>query len=365
MMVHRAARRVARQVVVAAAAGALGASSATLSADSPGSNACPPSAATVGFSDALDRTSVGGVKIGGLSDLAYDPRTEEYVSVQDRSSDGSARLVFFRFPAAPQATRTLTLHQPDGAPYGLGTFDGEGVAVLPNGDYLVSSETQPSIVIFDRKGRQRGTLEIPARFRIIPNGQGVINGSLEALAVSPDGKFAYAMTGSSLTGDEPARGEGVLRRFLVYRSMPGGGYALARQVGYRVDHGNRVVAVAAYGEGRLLVMESAYDAVKGNSIRLYAVHGVDTASDVSAVRNLSDAPPGAVVGKMLVADLVRCPTMHATSPRPQINPLMDNYEGLQVDMSQGRRRARLHLVSDDGFSATQITRVLTLTADLP
>lgn len=364
-MVNRAARRVARRIAVAAVAGALGASSGVVSADKPGANACPPSAAAVGFSDALDKASVGGVKIGGLSGLAYDVRTEEYVSVQDRSSRGPARLVFFRFPAAPQATRTLTLLQPDGTPYGLGTFDGEDVAVLPNGDYVVSSETEPSIVVFDRKGRQRGTLEIPARFRVFPNGQGVASGSFEGLAVSPDGRSVYAMTERSLTGDEPARGEALWRRILVYRSAPGHGYVLARQIGYRVDPGNRVVSVAAYGAGRLLVMESAHDAAKGNGIRLYAVRGADTASDVSAVRNLSEAPPEAVVGKLLVADLVRCPSMGATSPSPQLNPLMDNYEGLQVDVSQSRGQARLHLVSDDGFSPARTTRVLTLTAHLP
>jgi hypothetical protein len=150
----------------------------------------------------------------------------------------------------------------------------------------------------------------------------------------------------------------------VYRAH-GGGYRLTRQIGYRVDPGNRIADVAAYGDGRLLVLEAAFNPAKGNTVRLYAVRGADRAPDVSAVPDLSAAPSGDVVRKELVSDLVHCPTLGATSPEPQTNPLLDNYEGLQVDASAGRRSARIHLISDDNFSALQVTRVLTLTARLP
>ncbi|PZG16470.1 esterase-like activity of phytase family protein [Nonomuraea aridisoli] len=363
-------KSVVRRFAVAAVAGALSATGAASAAHAatagePREAACPPSATAVGFSDALDKITIGATKVGGLSALAYDRVSREYVSVEDRSGTDAARLFFFRDPAKPEITRSLPLTKQDGTAYDVGNFDGEGVAVLPDGDYLVSSETEPSIMIFDRSGRQRGSLEVPARFRIAPNGEGADNAGLEGLSVSPDGRYVFAAMEGTLSGDKPATGEGVWRRLLVYRAEHDGGYALTRQIGYRVDPGNRIAEVAAYGDGRLLVMEAAYDAAMGNSVRLYAVRGADRASDVSAVRDLSAAPSQAVVRKKLVSDLVHCPSLGATSPEPQTNPLMDNYEGLQVDVSDGRHRARLHLISDDNFNALQVTRVLTLTARLP
>ncbi|TDD55842.1 esterase-like activity of phytase family protein [Nonomuraea terrae] len=364
-------KSVVRRLAVVAVAGALSATGAgstahAATAGEPREAACPPAATAIGFSDALDKTTAGTTKVGGLSALAYDRRTREYVSVEDRSGTDAARLFFFHDPAKPEITRTLALTKQDGTAYDVGNFDGEGVAVLPDGDYLVSSETEPSIMVFDRTGRQRGSLEVPARFRIAPNGEGADNAGLEGLSVSPDGRHVFAAMEGTLSGDKPATGEAVWRRLLVYRAEHhGGGYALTRQIGYRVDPGNRIAEVAAYGDGRLLVMEAAYDAAMGNSVRLYAVHGADRASDVSAVRDLSAAPSRAVVRKELVSDLVHCPSLGATSPEPQTNPLMDNYEGLQVDVSDGRHRARLHLISDDNFNTLQVTRVLTLTARLP
>ena len=89
--------------------------------------------------------------------------------------------------------------------------------------------------------------------------------------------------------------------------------------------------------------------------------------DVSRIDDLSLAPSGTVVGKQLLADLVRCPTLGATSKETQVNPLLDNFEGMAVI---GLRRTRhgsrvgVSLISDDNFSATQTTRVLNLAVRL-
>jgi hypothetical protein len=377
-MMKRTARRAAYRIAAAAVVGTLSATGTAITAHAapPAARAlpagaartaatCPPAATAVGFSDALDKAVVNGVQVGGLSAIAYDRRSGGYVSVEDHSGTQDARLFFLRDLAAPKVTGTLVLTKPDGTAYDGADFDGEGVAVLPNGDFLVSSETEPSIRVFDRTGKQRASLEVPARFQVAPAGEATTNATLEGLGISPDGKYIYAAMEGTLSGDAPATGEAVWRRLLVYRAGHHSGYRLARQIGYQVDHGNRIAEVAAYGDGRLLVLEAAFNPDTGNTVRLYAVRGADRAPDVSAVSNLSAAPSRDVVGKKLVADLVHCPTLGATSPEPQTNPLLDNYEGLQVDASTGRHRARLHLISDDNFSATQVTRVLSLTARLP
>ena len=80
--------------------------------------------------------------------------------------------------------------------------------------------------------------------------------------------------------------------------------------------------------------------------------------------NLSLAPGTDVLGKSLVADLVKCPTLGAVAKQTQANPLLDNYEGMAITVDV-LGIAGVSLVSDDNFGATQITRVLNLVARLP
>ena len=92
---------------------------------------------------------------------------------------------------------------------------------------------------------------------------------------------------------------------------------------------------------------------------------------MSAVPDLSLAPARDVLGKRLVADLVRCPTLGASSKETQVNPLMDNYEGMAVTWvhrlghGRGPVLAGVSLISDDNFSPAQTTRILNLVARLP
>lgn len=73
-------------------------------------------------------------------------------SVDNHATDPS-RIWFFRNLGDPTVVRDpLVLKSPDGTPYNGATADNEGLAVLPDGDYLVSSETEPSIRIFGRDG---------------------------------------------------------------------------------------------------------------------------------------------------------------------------------------------------------------------
>ncbi|MEV0731821.1 esterase-like activity of phytase family protein [Polymorphospora sp. NPDC050346] len=329
-------------------------------APSRGGADCPPAGSALAFSDALDKTTFAGVPVTELSAFAPDVRTLGFVTV----SDDDPRLFFVRDPLDPRVTATVPLRHPDGTRYDGDTFDGEGVAVLPDGRLLVSSEVEPSIRVFGRDGVERGALPVPARFRVAPAGEARVNGTLESLSISPSGRHVYAAMEAPLSGDAPASGESLIRRMLVYRRV-GAGFALDRQIGYAADPGHRISEVAAYGDGRLLVLEIQFTPGVGNDVRLYAVTGVNSAPDVSGIANLSTAPPGTLVTKRLVADLTACPTLGATTPGSQVNPLMDNYEGMAALAPLGRGPAVVHLISDDNGSPTQVTRVLTLAATLP
>jgi hypothetical protein len=323
-------------------------------------NSCPPAARAVGFSDNLDKLGYDGATVGGLSDIAWDRRSGAWVSSVDNHASDPSRLWFYRDPLHPSVVRDpLVLRKPDGTPYDGTTADNEGLAVLPDGDFLVSSETEPSIRIFGRDGVQKASLPVPARFAVAPAGQATANATLEGLTLTPDGHRIVAAMEGALSGDTDA----TLHRFLVYDAGRHGTWSLVKQIAYRTQAGQRIPEVAAYGRDSLLVMEAAFDATNGNSIDLYAVHGLDRAPDVRRVTDLATAPARDVLRKSLVADLVKCPTLGAPSREPQANPLLDNYEGMAV--VPGRRGAdTIELISDDNFGATQFTRILTLAAHL-
>ncbi|SHG78300.1 Uncharacterized conserved protein [Jatrophihabitans endophyticus] len=326
---------------------------------------CPPAARALGYSDALDKLDVDGARVGGLSSLAYDRRRHAWAATVDNHADDPARIWFFRDLAHPRIVGApLVLRSADGTPYTGVTADDEGLAVLPDGDYLVSSETEPSIRVFGRDGGQRATLPVPARFRVAPAGEATANATLEALTISPSGRRVVAAMEGALSGDLGADGDATAHRFLVYDADRHGRWSLTRQVAYRTEPGQRIPEVAAVDDDRLVVEEASYDPATGNAVSLFAVSGLRSARDVSRVANLSTVPRAAL-RKTLVADVVRCPPLGATAKQPQTNPLLDNYEGMAVTTPPRRGRTGVSLVSDDNFGATQVTRVLNLVVDLP
>jgi hypothetical protein len=322
---------------------------------------CPPAARAVGFSDNLDKLVYDGVTLGGLSSIAWDKRSGAWASTVDNHATDPARIWFFRDPLHPAVVRDpLILRRPDGTAYDGTTADDEGLAVLPDGDFVVSSETEPSIRIFGRDGVQKDALPVPARFAVAPAGQATANATLEGLTLMPGGRRIVAAMEGALSGDT----DPTLHRFLVYDKGSRGRWSLVKQIAYRAQSGLRIPEVAGYGHDSLLVMEAAFDTVNGNSIDLYAVQDINRTPDVSKVADLAAAPARDVLRKTLVADLVKCPTLGAPAREPQANPLLDNYEGMAV--VPGRRGSdTIELISDDNFGAAQFTRVLTLTARLP
>jgi hypothetical protein len=293
--------------------------------------------------------------VGGLSSLAYDRRRHAWASTVDNHATDPSRIWFFRNLSQPRLVGSpLVLRRPDGAPYDGATADDEGLAVLPDGRFVVSSESEPSIRIFGRDGVQQASLPVPARFAVTGTtaaGEATANATLEALTLSPDGRHLIAAMEGALSGDVAADGDATLHRFLVYQRGRHG-WTLQRQLAYRAEPGQRIPEIAAVGRHDLIVEEAAFDPAVGNTVQLY----------------LSAARASVVAPKHLLADLVRCPTLGATSKETQVNPLLDNYEGMAVTgVHRGRHgahRVGVSLISDDNFSDTQTTRVLNLTVTL-
>jgi hypothetical protein len=347
------------------------ASTAGTSGSTSSSRACSPRVTAVGFSDSLNKLQYQGATVGGLSSIAYDRRSAAWISAVDNNATDPSRIWFYRNLSDPTVARTpLVLKKPDGTPYDGTTADNEGLAVLPDGNYLVSSETEPSIRIFDRSGVQKQELPVPARFAVTGTtaaGEATSNATLEGLTITPDGRRVVAAMEGALRGDVSASGDATLHRFLIYDADRRGTWHLTKQVAYRADTGMRIPEVAAYTNDSLLVEEASFSTATGNAVDLFAVQGLDRAKDVSSVSNLSTAPAKVVVGKQPIADLVNCPTLGAPSKETQTNPLLDNFEGMAITSSPTFTRPAygVALISDDNFSATQTTRILRLSARLP
>src|ERR1700753_1815096 len=277
-----ARRRVATTAVAAATLALAGWASTAGATAAPAHNTlpgfagrgCAPSAAALSFSDSLDKVVRNGAELGGLSSLAYDARSRAWASAVDNPATDPAPLWFSRAPPHPTVVPApLVLKRPDGTPYDGTNSDNEGLAVLPDGDYLVSSETEPSIRVYNRDGGQRASLPIPARFAVTgttPEGQATSNATLEGLTVSRSGTEIISSMEVALSGDVSASGDATRHRFLVYNEDRHGAWHLTKQIAYRTDTGNRIPEVQAYGRGSLLVEEAAFTAPAGNSEELYA-----------------------------------------------------------------------------------------------
>ena len=350
-----------------------------VSKPAPASNplACSPTVNAVSFSDALDKKVVDGAEVSGLSSIAWDVRQQAWVSALDNNGSTPEYVWSYRNLSDPQVIHApLVLKKADGTPYDGGNIatdpnaaDDEGLAVLNNGDYIVSSETEPSIRIYDREGIQQASLPVPARFGVTgrtPAGEATNNATLEGLTITPNGRTLIAAMEGALSGDVSSNGDATAHRLLVYTQDKHGQWQLEKQIEYKTDAGMRIPEVAAYSNDAIVVEEAAWDAVNGNAVNLFAVTGLSTAADVSDVANLGDASPALAVSKIHLADLANCPTLGATALETQKNPLLDNFEGMAVTGHlAGRDEFGISLISDDNNSAAQHTRILNLAAQLP
>lgn len=349
-------------LIALGAALALAAPGTAAAVDTLGS--CGPGADLVAFSDALDKTTFGGFDVGGLSSLALTGGDRARALVDNQAAT-PARFYDLDVEAhgdlAPTVRAVTTLERPDGTPYTGQDFDGEGLVSLPDGSVLASSETEPTIRRFSRDGVELGALPVPDRFRVALAGEATTNLTLEGLGTSRDGRDLWAVTEGPLAPDGTTADGRARLRFLHY-VRHGDTYVRAGQIAYLVDPALGVSEVQVTDGGDLLVLERGFTAGVGNTVHVYRASARD-AADVTGAASLAD-PATAFVPKTLLVDVARCPTAGATNPGTQVNPLLDNIEGMAIGHGAGHGRRQLWLISDDNFGAGQVTRVYELAVEL-
>ncbi len=316
----------------------------------------------LGFSDALNKMTFGGANVGGLSSLTYDRGRDVYYSLVDNERETPARFYTLRIPlgseslGAPRVLEVATLRDASGQPFTGANFDGEGIALTPGGELLISSETEPSIRRFGLDGQLLGELPVPERFRVAPAGEARNNQTFESLALGLGGRTLFTAVEGPLAPDG-ATADGRLRiRILRYDAGGAGDFAPAAQHFYLTEPAQGVAEIAAPSERELLVLERGFVQGSGNTVRVYRV-SLDGAADLSGAASL-DAPGLAPVAKELLFDLADCPPSGATNPQPQANPLLDNFESLALGPRLADGRQALLLQSDDNFGQGQVTRVV-------
>ena len=335
-----------------------------------------PGLRLIGVAALAPGSEYGGTTIGGLSGIDYDARRGEYLLISDdRSSDGPARIYSARLDydahhlAPPRFTGVQPLQDASGRPFapwwrprpGMERPDAESLRWLPGANaFLWTSEGDFSRGFAPqlRESRPDGShvrdMALPASFMPHDDSGPRRNGTLEGLALSPDGRTAWLAMELPWRQDgeeaTPASGGAPVRITAVDVAS---GQPL-RQIAYQPDavprtrrlpgpQINGVSEILAHGPHHLLVLERSYSAGAGFGARLYRID-TRAGSDTLALPALTPANHQAAP-KTLVADLA------ALGLTP------DNIEGMTWGPPL-EGRCVLVFVSDDNFNPAQVTQFI-------
>ena len=269
----------------------------------------PADSSTVAIGDfayagGLALTSAQTDLLHGLSDVVITG-TDRLMAVGDEGVLLRARLVHDRADrlVGIADARVALLAGEDGKPLSSkADADAEGLAVLANGDYLVSFERRHRVWLYPASGEP--PRPVPSPTAAFPS-----NGGMEALAADADaGPDAYVV-GAEETGET----------WTCRLSVP------TCAAGPTIDKPDEfgLVAITRLPGRRTAVLLRAFDRVRGNRITLQVFQS------------------GRVIGRM---DMARPMTI-------------DNFEGLAA-VARPDGRVRFYLLSDDNFSTTQRTLLL-------
>ncbi len=240
--------------------------------------------------DASGGTAVNDGRLGYFSDIYYDPNRKQWWALSDRGPGGGTlnyetRVHRFKLDVDLhtgaisnfQILKTKIFRNRGSAlngiapavsgPLGL-ALDPEGIAVHPRTGHLyISDEYGPSLLEVKKNGKVKRRFETPANLLPRDAATGAANFAsdagntagkrtnrgFEGVAISPGGRYVYAMLQSAML-DEGA-GNGVFNRIVKFDTRKGRAVA---QYAYKMEGSNQgrgISALVALNHDEFLVLE--------------------------------------------------------------------------------------------------------------
>lgn len=311
-------------------------------------------------------------EFGGISALAYEPSSQTLYALSDSTNPTIFALTLKLDPPVLQLQpkSVVRLRDEQGLPVPLWTLDPEGIALAPDGSFLIASEgyvqldppVQAAILRFNANGWRAGSYSIPGHFLRYPNGkaEGVRpNKGFESLSLSPDGEALFVATEGYLAQDGiGCAGDGICPvRILLYPAAQTNESAIAEFL-YRheppeapADFGKArksmgLSEILALDAGNLLMLERGFSiAADGRT------HQVARIFHVEIPRAAAFSTP--TLHKRLVLDLATVTGQFSAGYRT-----LDNFEGMCLGPRlEGGDRSVL-VVSDNNYNERQRTTFL-------
>lgn len=329
-------------------------------------------------------------RVGMFSGLFYDPLRGEWWGVSDRGPGGgtlpyetrvqrftldvdraTGRISNFQIQATVKFTSqgaALSGLAPNPTSTLGRSFDPEGIAINPvNGNILVSDEYGPSLIEFNRSGVEVRRFTPPAN--VVPrnaisgtpnfaNDAGntagrVTNRGFEGLAISPDGRFAYATLQSAMYDEGGSSGQ--FTRIVKYDMATG---EAVGQFAYRFEttgQGRGVSELVALGNDKFMILERnnrgvGVGATFANADKSVFQIDLNGATDISNISITNGTLPVGVVAvgksaKLIDLDANTLAALGGKSP--------EKWEGLAIGPKLDNGQYLLLAGSDNDYSVTQ------------
>jgi hypothetical protein len=314
--------------------------------------------------------------IGGLSGIAYDPNTGQYLAVSDDKQSPQVVTLNLGFdPRQPNPKLgeiEITATQPISGPPQEGNplrLDLEGIALTPDTLYLSSEGladlSPPLIAGYQRQtGSWQKTLPIPNHYLSTADAdqQGILNNlAFESLTLSPEGDRLFTATEAPLAQDvpplpaesDPETATPLYSRFLHYWIGPG--ETLVAEHLYPLEPPPEGMLVNGLSDllaldngGHFLALERAYNPLRGYRVRLFQL-ATGGATDTSQFPKL--VPPLSGVNPIL-----KQPALDFT----ELGIPVENLEGMTLGPPLVDGGRSLILISDNNLKADVPTQLILL-----
>ncbi len=335
----------------------------------------------LGSTEYLTGTLFNKVEIGGLSGIVFNKDNNTlYVVSDDQGDKYHPRLYAFNLKVNDGKVlllpkKMLVLKDENQNPFKVNTLDFEGLTILKNGNFIVSSEGNSdknpriptSIKEFNKKGQFIADWPLADKFK---NGSrpDMIKGTyrnkaLESLTITPDKKVVFTVNEQSLIQDGPLVSieKGGLIRLVRYKRnknkfvadgefvYPLSALPNPSKVS-QLKGDNGVADLVALNENELLVLERAFIIPPmANVIKIFKVKIEKKSTNVSELHSIKDREI-TILKKELLLNL------------SDIVPVkLDNLEGMCLGPKLKDGKQLLILVSDNNFNKRQRTLFLFFT----